>query len=354
MQHIRLAVIGFGNVGQGLASILIDHFARYAQDYGVRFTITAVTDALKGGAMDPNGLAPAALLTSIQQTGTLSQLPNFRPSWDVADMIHSAPSDAVVELSFTNLQTGEPATGYLTEAIRSGKHVVTSNKGPIALHYDRLTALAAEHGVQIGVEGTVMSGTPAIRLGREILSAAGIQRVQGIFNGTTNYILTKMEAGAAYAEALGEAQVLGYAEADPTGDVEGFDAAAKVAILARLLFGTPLALNQIDRTGITALTPADIQEAASSGQVWKLIGALEMIDGTLSASVRPQRLPLAHPLARVSGATNAITYTTQLLDEVTLVGPGAGRLATGYAIIEDLLSIFALTSPSGRGRAVLP
>ena len=111
MQHVRLALIGFGNVGQGLASILVDHSARYAQDFDVRFTITAVTDALKGGAMDPNGLDPAALLSSVEKTGTLSQMPNFRPSWDVADMIHSAPCDAVVELSFTNLQTGEPATG---------------------------------------------------------------------------------------------------------------------------------------------------------------------------------------------------------------------------------------------------
>ncbi len=340
MQHIRLALIGFGNVGQGLASILRDHGSRYERDFGRRFTITAITDALKGGAMDPNGLDPAALLDTVEKTGALAGLPNFKPAWDVLDMLHAAPCDAVVELSFTNLQTGEPATTYLSEAIRAGKHVVTSNKGPIALHFDHLTTLAARHGVQIGVEGTVMSGTPAIRLGREILAGAGIQRVQGILNGTTNYILTKMEAGAAYAEALGEAQALGYAEADPTGDVEGFDAAAKVTILARLIFGAPLSLDQVDRTGISALTPTDVQSAAASGQVWKLIGALERNNGQISASVRPQKLPLTHPLARVSGATNAITYTTQLLDEVTLIGPGAGRLATGYAILQDLLAIY--------------
>jgi homoserine dehydrogenase len=341
MQIVRLALVGFGNVGQGLAAILQDHQDRYAQAYGIRFNIVAVTDAIKGGVYLPDGFQPADLLAAVQQTGTFLRLPGFRPSWDALEMIRTVPCDAVVELSFTNLQTGEPATSYLAEALRNGKHVVTTNKGPVALHYDQLSELAAQHGVQIGVEGTVMSGTPTIRVGRELLAAAGITRVQGILNGTTNFILTQMEAGAAYQDALAEAQAHGYAEADPTGDVEGFDAAAKVAILARLLFGVPLSLQQIERTGITALTMADIQAASAAGEVWKLIGSMESINGKIAASVAPRRLPTSHPLARVSGATNAVTFTTQLMGDITLIGPGAGRLPTGYALIEDLLAIFA-------------
>ena len=218
--------------------------------------------------------------------------------------------------------------------------MVTTNKGPVALHYARLAALAAQHGVQLGVEGTVMSGTPTLRLGRELLAPAGILSVQGILNGTTNFILTRMEGGAAYPQALVEAQTLGFAEADPTGDVEGFDAAGKVVILARLLLGAEIGMADVDRQGITQLTPADIDSARAAGERWKLIGSLETVPGGVKASVCPTRLPVTHPLAGVSGATNAILFHTRLLGDVTLIGPGAGRLETGYAIVEDLLTIY--------------
>jgi homoserine dehydrogenase len=174
---------------------------------------------------------------------------------------------------------------------------------------------------------------------RELLAAAGITRVQGIINGTTNYILTQMEAGMTYADALQEAQAKGYAEADPTGDVEGYDAAGKAVILANLLMGAELSMNDVDRTGITGLTPQDISAAAANGERWKLIGKVEKANGQVAASVRPTRLPVTHPLASVSGATNALTFTTDLLGDVTLIGPGAGRLETGYAVLGDLLAI---------------
>lgn len=184
-----------------------------------------------------------------------------------------------------------------------------------------------------------MSGTPALRLGMELLGGAGIRRVQGILNGTTNYILTQMESGAAYEAALAEAQAKGYAEADPSGDVEGHDAAGKVVILANLLLGLPLTMEDVACEGITGLTPEDIRAAQEAGERWKLIGLVERTDEGHRASVKPTRLPLAHPLASVSGATNAITYTTDLLGDVTLVGPGAGRVETGYALLGDVLGI---------------
>lgn len=340
MKTYRLALIGFGNVGQGFAQILRDRGDALAQQFGVLLQIVAVSDLLKGSLYDPDGLDPAVLLDAVKTSGKLDAVPAPYHGWDALRTIADSNADAVVELSYTDLKTGEPAISHLRKAIESGKHVVTTNKGPIALRYPELKALANAHGVEIGVEGTVMSGTPSLRLGSELLSAAGITCIQGIINGTTNYILTQMESGATYADALAEAQAKGYAEADPTGDVEGYDAAGKVVILANLLMGQSLSMADVDRTGITRLTPQDISAAKNAGERWKLIGKVERQDGKVRASVRPTRLPVTHPLASVGGATNAITFTTDLLGDVTLVGPGAGRLETGYALIGDLLALY--------------
>ena len=341
MQTYRLAIIGFGNVGQGFAQILRDQGEELAQQFGVRLQIVAVSDLLKGSVHDPKGIDPAALLDSIAATTKLDRLtaPDRREAWNALETIERSNADVVVELSYTDLKTGEPAITHLRRALELGKHVVTSNKGPIALKYPELKALAEAHGVEIGAEGTVMSGTPSLRMAHELLTAARIRKIQGIVNGTTNYILTQMEAGATYAAALKDAQVKGYAEADPTGDVEGYDAAGKVVIMANLLMGQALTLTDVDRQGITQLTPEDIAAAKAAGERWKLIGRVETIEGQISASVRPTRLPISHSLASVGGATNAITFTTDLLGDVTLVGPGAGRIETGYAIVGDLLAI---------------
>lgn len=339
MDTYRLAIIGFGNVGQGLAQIIHERGEALAARFGLRLQIVAVCDLLKGSLYDPAGIDAGQLLASINDTGDLRGIAAAHSRWDALETIQQAEAEAVVELSYTDLESGEPAFSHVKTALANGRHVVTTNKGPVALYYPYLARLARDNHVQFGVEGTVMSGTPAVRLGLEQLAGAGISRVQGILNGTTNYILTRMEAGAAYADALADAQEKGYAEADPTGDVEGFDAAGKVVILANLLMGEPLTMGQVARQGITRLTPADIDAARRAGERWKLIGAVEKKDGRVVARVQPMRLPLSHPLAAVSGATNAITYTTDLLGEVTLVGPGAGRVETGYALIGDLLAI---------------
>ena len=339
MDTFRLALIGFGNVGQGFAQILADHGDEIARENHLALQIVAVSDLLKGSLYDPNGLDPKALLDAVHKTNRLDDVPAPFHGRDAIATISDCNADVVIELSYTDLKTGEPAYTHLRTAIEHGKHVVMTNKGPAALHFPELKALADAHAVQIGLEGTVMSGTPTLRLGSELLASAGINRIQGIINGTTNYILTQMENGASYPIALAGAQEKGYAEADPTGDVEGFDAAGKVVILANLLMGASLSMADVDRTGITGLTPEDIAAAKQAGERWKLIGKVEQVDGKVCASVRPTRLPLSHPLASVSGATNAVTFSTTLLGDVTLIGPGAGRLETGYAILSDLLAI---------------
>lgn len=341
----RIALIGFGTVGQGLAEILVEQGDVLEQKYGVRFQIVAVSDLLKGSLYNHAGLDPATLLDVVQRTGKLHDYALEQPSralfagWDSLRTIRDSNADTVVEISWTDVQTGQPAIDHVKAAFENGKSAVLTNKGPVALAYRELADLAAAKGVQFRFEGTVMSGTPAIRLAQRALAGCRIGQIQGILNGTTNYILTEMEAGQSYAGALAEAQRLGYAEADPTADVEGWDAAGKAVILANVLMGGALKVADVDRTGISGLTLADVEAARAAGERWKLIAKVWSADGTTQASVTPTRVPLSHPLAGVSGAVNAVTYTTDLLGDVTLIGPGAGRMETGYAVLGDLLDI---------------
>jgi homoserine dehydrogenase len=251
------------------------------------------------------------------------------------DLIRQGAADVVVEASNTDLNTGLPALDYCRAALDSGKHVVLANKGPIAVAYAELAAQAQRANKQLLFEATVMAGTPSLRLGMSALAGCKIEAARGILNGTTNYILTQMENGMDYAEALSQAQQLGYAEADPTADVEGWDAASKVIILGAALFGEEWTLADMSVTGISHLTAADIEAARAAGERWKLIASATADGG----KVEPLRLPISDPLANIAGATNAITYTTDLLGAVTLVGPGAGQVATGFGLLADLLAI---------------
>ncbi|MGB5303232.1 MAG: homoserine dehydrogenase, partial [Gemmatimonadota bacterium] len=200
----RLAIIGFGNVGQGFAEILRDHGPRLLEQFGVRYRIVGVSDNLKGSIHDPAGFDPADLLDAVRLSGNLGGVEAPDRGWDGLEMARQSAADVVVELSYTDLETGEPATGHIRAALDAGKHVVTTNKGPVALHYAELAEMARERGLEIGVEGTVMSGTPTVLNGMNLLRGAGIKRVQGILNGTCNYILTRMEEGSTYEDALQE------------------------------------------------------------------------------------------------------------------------------------------------------
>ncbi|MFQ5611075.1 MAG: homoserine dehydrogenase [Anaerolineae bacterium] len=341
MKTYRLALIGFGNVGQGLAQIIRDRGPKLADRFGLTLDIVAVTTLSRGAVYDPKGLNPGRLLAAMAEAGTLADVPAPFDGWDARQTIAGSNADIVVETSYSDLQTGEPAAGHIRLALEQGRPVVTANKGPIALHYRELADLAARAApeVRLGFEGTVMSGTPALQLALDNLTGAGIREIKGILNGTTNYILTQMENGLTYDAALAEAQRLGYAEADPSADVEGFDAAGKVVILGNVLLNAGLTMDRVACTGITGLTPTDIDQARQAGERWKLIGQLRSTGNDLSASVKPMRLPLSHPLAGVMGVTNAITYSTDLLGDVTLIGPGAGGLETGYALLNDILAI---------------
>ena len=333
-----LALIGFGNVGQGLAEILSKKAALLREKFDADIRIVAISDLYKGSIANPNGLDPKALLDHFKDKGDLKDFPAPDRGWDAHATIENSGANVLVELSFTDLKTGEPALSHMIQALESGMNVSTTNKGPAALHFPTLLELSQAHGGEIGVEGTVMSGTPALALGMNMLSAAGVTRIQGILNGTTNYILGEMENGADYTQALKDAQAKGYAEADPAGDVDGHDAAAKVVILANLVMGRSMTMEDVSCTGISGLTRDHVLAAQAENQRWKLIGTVENVDGRIQGSVRPVKLESSHPLYSIGGATNAITYSTDLLGNITLIGPGAGRIETGYAIIGDILS----------------
>lgn len=335
---MRLVLVGFGTVGQGFARILQDKADNLQQRYGLSAQIIGVATRSRGILYHENGLQLEALLEAAAQ-GSLEHYPDQeglqRAFPDSAALIQHATAEALVEASPTNIETAQPALSYCEAALNSGKHIVTANKGPIALALPRLQAMAQERGLQLRYEATVMAGTPAIATGRAGLAGSTIQEVRGILNGTTNYILTQMEGGLSYEEALQQAQTLGYAESDPTADVGGWDAAGKVLILLGALFGQSVSLAALDVTGITGIRSADIAAAAAAGERYKLIARASAEGG----SVRPMRLPQSDPLTQVSGAQNAITYRTDLLGDVTLIGAGAGQRETAAALLADVLAL---------------
>jgi homoserine dehydrogenase len=300
MSTYRVGLLGHGNVGGAFETLLAERAG----------AVEAIT-----------GLRP-------EVSGVLT-----RSRGDFDEIL--AGSDLIVEL----MGGLEPARDYVLRAMAAGKHVVSANKQLLSQHGEELWAAAREHGVQLRFEGAVAGVIPVIRVLQESLAAAHIERIHGIVNGTTNYILTEMATnGLSYEEALAGAQSLGYAEADPTDDVTGRDAAAKMAIIARLAFSTPVSLDQVRYEGIQHITADDMQYAKDLGLGLKLIGTAERVDGGISVRVHPAFLYAAHPLASIHGPFNAVTIESPAITEVTLSGPGAGGPQTASAVLGDVIS----------------
>lgn len=337
----NLAFIGFGVVGQGLAEILLQDKEELLSKYGFEFKVVAISDKMKGSIYNPEGLDLKTCLDLVNNNKSLEEYDNATyKGWDSLKTISESNAGIIIEVSWTDIETGEPALSHVKSALKLKKHVVMTNKGPIALAVDELLKLAKENKVHLKFEGTVLSGTPVINLGLNALGGSKITEIHGILNGTTNYILTEMENGLTYENALKQAQELGYAEADPTGDVEGWDAVGKVVILTNVVMNYPLAKNQVEREGITKISIEDVNKAKKEGKRWKLIASIVLQgDGSIKASVKPIKLPLDNPLASIMGPTNALTFKTKYVGDVTIIGPGAGKLATGFSLLTDLLEI---------------
>src|SRR5829696_3889799 len=320
---VPVALLGYGTVGAAVDRFLTqgaDEIER-ATGHRLRVVRALVRDPVRERSHHP---AEGVLTT------------------DFAD-IRDDPSIALVAEVMGGL---DPTGGYVLELLRSGKPVVTANKQLVARRGAELFAAAAEAGVQLRFEASVCAAIPVIKVLRESLVVSNVHRVLGIVNGTTNFMLTRMAEGASYEDALDEAQRLGYAEADPTEDVSGADAAAKVAILATVAFGTRVVFGDVDYAGIDALSPAQVDAARRLELVPRLIGSATLVDDRVDVRVRPSLVDRRHPLASVEGAFNAVMLQGDAIREITLEGPGAGGNETASAVIADLVSIVG-TSATG-------
>jgi len=346
MKHIRLSLVGFGVIGQGFAELILTKHGFLKRHYGVDISLVGVANARHGFIYHQDGLYIPTVLQCVKEKGSLSDYPGVK-HWDSAlEGLQANSADILVEVTPTNLRDAEPGMSHMRLALSKGMHVVTANKGPAALAASELIALASQHGVQFRMESTVMAGTPVISTIQEGLAGAQVFAMRGILNGTTNYILSAMAEGHDYVEALADAQAKGYAETDPTADVEGYDAVAKTLILAALIFGHSLKPEQVVREGITKISRQQIQMVNDQDKRMKLIASLRLkSDGdgqkkNLEARVEPAVLPLTDPLARVDGVTNALTIHSDTLPEVTIIGPGAGSKQTGQGLLADVLACF--------------
>src|SRR5713101_4385150 len=344
MKQIRLALVGFGVVGQGFVELLVTKHDFLKQHYGVDIALVGIANARHGFIYHQDGLHLPSLLELIAKKRSLTDYPGMTQWNSALEGLEATSADILVEVTPTNLHDAEPGMSHIRTALSKGMHVVTANKGPVALAATELISLARQHGVQLRMESTVMAGTPVISTIREGMAGGRGYAIGGILNGTTNYILSAMASGRDYVEALADAQLRGYAETDPTADVEGYDAVAKTLILAALVFGHALKPEQVIRQGITTITRDQIQAAQGQDKRIKLIASLQLLsrnDGqadTLEARVEPTALDLSDPLARVDGVMNALTIQADTLSEVTIIGPGAGRIQTGQGLLADVLA----------------
>jgi homoserine dehydrogenase len=356
MRPLRLALFGFGTVGQWLAEALHTQRAWLQQEFGLVVSIIAVATAHHGLISRDDGLDIPTLLDLVATRQPLAAHPKVTHWTNIFEGLQAISGDVLAEATGATLRNGEPGVSYIRAALLQGMHVITSSKGPMALAGLELLSLARAQGVQLRMESTVMSGTPVLSTIREGMAGTRIRAIRGILNGTANSILSAMAQGSGYAEALAQAQALGYAEADPTDDVEGDDTVAKTLILAAAVFGRAIAPSQVVREGITTLTREQVQGAVDQGQRIKHVASLRLLSldgrevsratadtGTVpthvEARVEPMALPLSDPLARIDGLLNAIHIQTDTEASVMVIGPGAGRFQAGQGMLADLIAI---------------
>jgi homoserine dehydrogenase len=287
---VKIIYVGFGIVSQGLAEIILRNNSIVPLAKNLEIQTVGILDTIKGSKIDANGINMQQILANATK-GNYSLL--TENILDIPKAIQEINADIIIEASFTDIKTGQPARSHIETALSSDKHVVTTNKGPFALGYKHIFNLAKRKGKRLAIEGTVMSGTPIINVLNNGLLGSDITAVSGIMNGTSNYILSKMEVGMSYNDALSQAQKLGYAEADPTSDVEGLDTLAKVLILANVVFDVQLIQENIEIKGISKVTLSDVKEAAADNKRWKLIGSVWKDNkGTVHGSVCPKLIPM--------------------------------------------------------------
>jgi homoserine dehydrogenase len=317
MSSIRVAILGYGTVGEGVYKTITTHQEKLSKVLGRKVEVAAVLIKNKG---KKRGIDNSVLVTD-----------------DFEEILKLEKLDVVVEA----IVGREPALTYLQKAIQKGCHIITANKELFAVHGSELQNLAKKNGVSIGFEATVAGGVPVIQTLQQLLNINRIKKIEGILNGTSNYILSEMRTNhLSFSEALTAAQEKGFAEADPTNDVEGYDAFYKLMILSEIAFGGKPEWANVPREGITAITDEQIKGAEKLGLRFKLIASIQSAGGEIIGSVRPTLVTETHPLFNIEGVENSVSIEGDIVGRITLQGPGAGMLPTASAVIEDFIHVF--------------
>lgn len=339
IRTISAALIGLGSVNRNFLRILEMKQAELARRYGLTFRIVAVADS-SGVAVNPAGFDPATTRRFKEAGGRVCALPGYVADATSADVLATLACDLVLEASPVNLATGEPGLSATRTALQRGIAVVLANKAPLVLAYRELHTLAAASGAGLAFSATVCGALPVLNIGQRDLIAAEILRLRGVFNATTNFILTEMATGRSYADALAEAQRRGIAETDPTLDVEGWDTANKLVIVANHVLGSDAALADVAVTGITGVTAADLAQAAANGKTVKLLATAERIAAGYTLTVKPTELPATSFLGQCGGWEMGVEIESDLYGYMVHKIWEREPLPTAAAMLRDAVNLF--------------
>lgn len=343
MPHYRLSFIGFGNVARALARLLERKRELLEQKYEITYSITGIATGRHGFAVNPEGLDVQQALERVESGQSLSPLSSFHVE-DSISVIRHSQADVLFENSPVSPQTGQPALDHIRLALELGQHAITANKGPVVHGYGELTELAQSNGKSFLFESTVLGGSPVFSVFRQAFPLAELASFRGILNATTNIILSRMENGESYEEAVKYCQSVGVAETDPSNDVDGWDAAIKVAALVTVLMDTPFTPQQVNPTGIRGITPEMIAQARSEGKRYKLVCSAEKVGDTLFASVSPQLVDASSPLYGMMNSSTGVTFRTDVLPDYSITvsereGMSGGPVETAYGLFADFVTI---------------
>ena len=338
MPHLKLALLGFGNVGQALAQLLISKQNELANQHQITYTVTAIGTGQHGSALNPAGIDLQQAKSLMDEGSTLDTLSTQPIPKDSLDLIKNCDADVLFENTPVNYQSGQPALDHMHTALNMGMHAITANKGPVVHGYQELTTLSISKKRKFYFESTVMDGAPIFSLFRGTLPLAKLTSFRGILNSTTNLILSRMEMGEDFNEAVGYAQSIGIAETDPSGDIDGWDAAIKVAALVTVLMGIPLKPDKVNRQGIRGLTPADIRLAKQTGNRWKLVCSAERDRDNVKARVFPEMIPPSSPLYSIEGTTSIVQFKTDVLGLLSVIETDPGPETTAYGLFADFVN----------------
>lgn len=341
--HYNLALIGFGNVARALARLLLRKQDLLKSQYDVTFSFTGIATGKHGFAVNPDGLDIEQALGLVESGKSIFPLSSFNVS-DSLSVIKHSHANVMFENSPVNTQTGQPALDHIRAALELGMHAITANKGPVVHGYRELTALAKSKGKIFGFESTVLGGSPVFSVFRETFPLAHLASFKGILNATTNIILSRMENGESYEDAVKYCQSVGVAETDPTNDVDGWDAAIKVAALITVLMDTPFTPQQVDPTGIRAITPEMIAQAKAAGKRYKLVCSADKTGDQIKARVAPELLDASSPLYGMMNSSTGVTFRTDVLPDYSITvsereGMAGGPVETAYGLFADFARV---------------